>query len=177
MKLVTPSAQYEHSYRRYIEDLGNEERYPFPLDFDHADFAALIDRLEDFASGNHLPDGYVPSTTLWLVEGSELVGVTNIRHYLNDAIAHCGGHIGLGIRPSFRGKGLGKLLMELSINRLRIMGAEPIHIHCHKDNSASANTIKACGGTLQSEVEVDGYTVQRYLVITTDPKHCPDQQP
>ncbi|QFT55024.1 GNAT family N-acetyltransferase [Microbulbifer sp. THAF38] len=168
MKLVSPSANYEASYRQYIEELGNEERYPFPMDFDHADFEALIQKLSNFAQGKNLPEGFVPSSTLWLVDETEIVGVTNIRHYLNDRITHCGGHIGLGIRPKYRGKGYGKLLMKLSIQRLQEMSEGPVHIHCHKENSASANTIKACGGLLDSEIEADGKIVQRYLVKPGD---------
>ncbi|WP_445357105.1 GNAT family N-acetyltransferase [Microbulbifer sp. ANSA002] len=168
MKLVPPSAIYEASYQQYIEELGDEERYPFPMDFDHADFEALIQKLINFAQGKNLPEGFVPSSTLWLVDETKIVGVTNIRHYLNDRITHCGGHIGLGIRPKYRGKGYGKRLMELSIQWLQEMKAGTIHIHCHKDNPASANTIKACGGLFDSEIEADGKIVQRYLVKPGD---------
>lgn len=164
MKLVVPSIRYEYSYRQYIAELGDEERYPFPLDFEHSNFEALISRLNDFSLGQNIPEGYVQSSTLWLIKGEEIVGVTNIRHCLNDAIAYCGGHIGLGIRPSSRGKGYGKLLMKLSIDLLQGMAVQPIHIHCHKGNPASANTIKACGGVLESEITVGDEVVQRYLV-------------
>ena len=164
MELVVPSIEYEASYKEYIKELGDEERYPFPLDFDHSNFCKLIARLNDFAAGDNLPDGYVQSSTLWLVDGKEIIGVTNIRHYLNKAIEYCGGHIGLGIRPSCRGKGLGRNLMQLSIDYLRRMGVKTIHIHCHKDNQASSNTIKACGGVLDSEISDDGHIVQKYLV-------------
>lgn len=164
MKLVSPTAAYERSYRQYIVELADEERYPFPLDFEHADFDKLLVRLNDFAKGKNLPDGYVQSSTLWLVDNSEIIGVTNIRHRLNDAIKHCGGHIGLGIRPSQRGKGIGRQLMLRSIEYLRQLKVESIHIHCHADNLASANMIKACGGMLDSEINYAGLVVQRFLV-------------
>jgi len=164
MKLVAPSKDFQESYLAYIAELGDEERYPFPLDFDHDDFNLLLDKLKDFANGVNLPEGYVPSSTLWLVDQGELVGVTNIRHFLNDNIMHCGGHIGLGIRPSYRGKGLGSLLMKLSIVYIRNMGINEIHIHCYKNNLASSKAITANGGQLKSELQLDDGTVQRYLV-------------
>ncbi len=164
MKLVAPSAAYEQSYREYILELGDEERYPFPLDFEFDDFEQLLARLNDFAQGRNLPDGYVQSSTLWLVDNAQIVGVTNIRHRLNDAIRHCGGHIGLGIRPSYRGKGIGAQLMKMSINYLAQMNVSSIHIHCHKHNLASANMIKACGGTIDSEITDAGLVIQRFTV-------------
>ena len=164
MTLIRPSMEYRPSYLKYIAELGDEERYPFPLDFDCSDFQRMLDKIDDFANGVNLPSGFVQSSTFWLVEANEIIGVTNIRHRLNRAIEHCGGHIGLGIRPSYRGKGLGRLLMQLSIEWLLKRGVDPVHIHCYKNNPASANTIIANGGTLHSELDMDHQVVQRFLV-------------
>lgn len=148
-------------------ELGDEERYPFPLDFEHSDFAALLRRLDDFATGRNLPAEFVPASTYWLVQGSDLVGVSNLRHYLNDRIRHNGGHIGLGIRPSYRGRGLGNLLLALTIQEARKKGIAQVHVHCHKGNTASARMIARNGGKLDSEVSDAGSeeVIQRYLVV------------
>nr|WP_245335309.1 GNAT family N-acetyltransferase [Shewanella sp. WXL01] len=124
----------------------------------------MLSKLENFRLGENLPEGYVASTTLWLIDNEEIVGVTNLRHGLNEALRHCGGHIGLGIRPSMRGKGYGKDLMKLSVDQLRAMGERQIHIHCYADNLASANTTKAIGGELDSQVMIDDKLVERYIV-------------
>lgn len=166
MQLISPNQQYQQSYNDYINELGNEERYPFPLDFDHSDFPTLLQKLDDYKNGINIPDHAVPSTTLWLVDNSELVGVTNLRHFLNSQIEHCGGHIGLGIRPKYRGKGLGHLLMKLSIEKLNSMGVNPVHIHCYKNNTASAKVIIENGGILDSEITIENTVVQRYLVTS-----------
>jgi predicted acetyltransferase len=163
--LIRPSPEFEPSYREYIRELGDEERYPFPLDFDHLDFTALLDRLEDLESGRDLPSGYVPSSTYWLVEQQEIVGVSNLRHTLNNELRWCGGHIGLGVRPSRRGRGLGAELMGLTIREAWKRGIEEVHIHCYKSNTASARIIEANGGILHSEIE-DGdppKVVQRFV--------------
>lgn len=164
MELIAPSAEFKDSYIQYIQELGSEERYPFPLDFAYNNFDALLEKLNNFSLGINLPKGYVPSSTLWLIENDELIGVTNIRHFLNADIEHCGGHIGLGIRPSYRGKGIGKVLMKLSIEQLFAMGISDIHIHCYKHNVSSAACIIACGGALHSEISVDDSVVQRFIV-------------
>lgn len=164
VQLVLPGAEYEQSYHEYIEELGDEERYPFPLDFDHLDFAALLAKLERFRQGIDLPDGFVPATTYWLVDGCELVGVSNLRHNLNERIRYAGGHIGLGIRPARRGKALGSMLMELTLEKAAERGINPVHIHCHKHNEPSARMIISNGGILESEISDEGEVVQRYVV-------------
>ncbi len=164
MKLVKPSKKYQTSYLGYIKELGDEERYPFPLDFAYDDFDALLEKLENFALGKKMPTGYVASTTLWLVENEEILGVTNLRHKLNKQIMFCGGHIGLSIRPSQRGKSLGNKLMNLSIKKLHCMGVNQIHIHCYKSNLKSAKIIMNNGGVLDSEINDKEKIVQRYIV-------------
>jgi predicted acetyltransferase len=170
--LIKPSAKFEASYREYIRELGDEERYPFPLDFDHSDFPSLLHRLGEFEAGKNLPPGYVASSTYWMVEGLEIVGVSNLRHTLNQEIRRRGGHIGLGVRPSRRGCGLGVELMNLTIQQAWKRGIEEVHIHCYKTNPASARIIESNGGVLQSEIE-DGAPakiVQRFVVQTLDIK-------
>lgn len=168
MKLIEPSLAFEVSYRGYINELGDEERYPFPLDFDDSDFPALLARLRDYASGSNLPAGVVPSSTYWLVDGCELIGVTNIRHRLNKAIEHCGGHLGLSIRPAYRGCGVGHDLMRRSIQLLQARGVKDIHIHCYAANPRSAATIQASGGILHSTIRLHGKTIQRFRVNGDD---------
>ena len=167
--LTSPGLEYEQSYGAYIVELSDEERYPFPLDLPHKDFPALLSRLNDFAKGVNIPEGFVPSSTYWLVEHGELLGVSNLRHHLNDRIRNSGGHIGLGIRPSYRGRGLGHLLMALTIQEARRKGIGEIYLHCHKNNEASTRMIISNGGVLESELKgVEAAdTVQRYVVAVT----------
>ena len=166
VSFVQPHVAYEASYVAYIRELGDAERYPFPLDFEHDDFPALLKRLEDCASGVNLPEGFVPSSTYWLIEDGEIVGVSNLRHYLNDRIREYGGHIGLGIRPSCQGRGLGTRLLALTIEAARRRGIGEIHVHCNKDNPASAGMIVANGGMLDSEIEHGDpvEVIQRYII-------------
>lgn len=165
IQLVTPALQYRASYQTYIQELGDETRYPFPMDFPHEDFPALLNRLAEFRQGINIPDGFVASSTYWLVDGTELLGVANLRHCLNDRIRHAGGHIGLGIRPTRRGTGLGKTLLQLTITEAATKGINPVHVHCYRHNEPSARMIIANGGHLESEItEPAGEVIQRYLI-------------
>lgn len=164
MDLVLPSLEYQQSYHSYINELGNEERYPFVLDFDYQDFTNYLTKIKHFSEGINLPCGYVASSTFWLIHHNEIVGVTNLRHQLNPQIKHCGGHIGLSIRPSKRGTGLGILLMKLSIEKLHSMGNSELHIHCYESNLASERAIICNGGVFDSAIKTDSHIVKRYII-------------
>lgn len=170
MKLVIPSSELKQSYCDYINELGDEERYPFTLDLPFENFDAWLSQVNDFSQGKNLLENSVTNSTLWLVENHEIIGVTNVRHYLNTQIEHCGGHIGLSIKPSKRGKGFGKVLMAKSIEYLRSLGVLDIHIHCYKSNPASAQSIMANGGKLDSEIIEYGQVIQRFIVEYNKPK-------
>lgn len=164
INIVLPDIAYQQSYCEYIDELGEEERYPFPLDFEHSDFPAMLAKIADFATGRNLPEGYVPSTTYWLIIDGVLAGVSNLRHFLNAGLQEAGGHIGLGIRPSYRGQLWGAYLMQQTIARARQRGIEDVHIHCYADNAASSATIQRCGGVLLDTVSLVNATVARYIV-------------
>ncbi|MBF7073990.1 GNAT family N-acetyltransferase [Glaciecola sp. MH2013] len=173
MELVKPCLRYKQSYISYIQELGEEERYPFPLDFDHSDFVAMLQRNEDFAKGVNIPQGYVPSSTWWLVHNEEIIGVVNLRHYLNDNIKHIGGHVGLGIRPSYRGRGLSTKLLGLCMNEAKLLGISALHVHCYESNIASMSMIKSCGGELHSIVGTDDNNAEGVarFIISLCPAH------
>ena len=159
--------KYQESYIDYIKELADEERYPFPLDFDYDDFVGLIAKIQNYAAGINIPQDAVPSSTYWLIKDEDIIGVTNLRHFLNEKIAFCGGHIGLGVRPSRRGVGVGDFLMASSIGKLNAMGVKSIHIHCYKNNLASSCMIIANGGKLVSEFTDNEMVIQRYVVNDT----------
>jgi predicted acetyltransferase len=168
LRLINPSAKYKESYHSYIVELEDEEKYPYPMDFDYSDFPALIKKLINYSKGIDLPDWLVPNTTYWLIDGNKIIGVSHLRHSLNSALLASGGHIGLGIRPSYRGKGFGNKLLDLTVAKAKELGVDDVHIHCYKDNNVSSQMIQSSGGILVDETHEDGTDkiIQRYIVNT-----------
>jgi len=164
--LVKPHLRFKESYNNYINELADEERYPLTMDFDHTNFDSFLNKLKEYENGESLQEGHVANITYWLVEGSEIIGVSNLRPKLNEQIQYCGGHIGLGIRPSKRRNDFGSKLLELTIQEAWKLGLTELHIHCYKSNLASAKTIQANNGRLHSEITQD-QVVQRYVVNKT----------
>ena len=156
LSLIKPTVEYEKSYLSYIQELGGTERYPFTLDFEFDDFSALVTRLNNCSLGIDLPDDQVPHTTFWLVENGEIVGVSSL----------LGGHIGFGVRPSARGRGVAKELLRQTLREAGQLGISEVLVICLKDNIASSRVIRANGGRLESEYSAPEYSslLQRYVI-------------
>ncbi len=108
---------------------------------------------------------YVPSTTLFAVVGSRIVGTIQIRHKLNDFLLQFGGHIGYGVRPGERRKGYASEMLKQALRMCGELGIQRALITCDKENVASARTILKNGGVLENEVtEEDGTLLQRYWI-------------
>jgi len=71
-----------------------------------APWSAYCGRLESQRLGVDLPEGWVPVTFLVAEAEGQIVGRVSIRHALNAHLAEVGGHIGYGVRPGFRRRGL-----------------------------------------------------------------------
>ena len=99
------------------------------------------------------PEGYVPATTLWMIDGSEYVGRIAIRHRLTDQLRLAGGHIGYDVRPSFRRRGHATRMLAGALHVARDLGITHALVMCTVDNVVSRRVIERNGGVLQDEYE------------------------
>ena len=169
LALISPRTDLEGSYRSLIEEFKSlgERLVPFTLSFEYERFDELIGRLNDNAKGIGIPEGFVPNSSFWLVrDGTEIVGVSNLRHELTPALQIEGGHIGYGIRPSLRRMGFGVEVLRQTLVRARRRGIARVLLTCGRDNAASAKAILANGGVLDSEAYYPprNEVLQRYWI-------------
>jgi len=112
-----------------------------------AGFEAFVRWLRDQALENApRPEGHVPSTTLWWVDGAEYFGRLAIRHRLTARLLEKGGHIGYDVRPSARRKGHATAMLRAALPLAYDLGIEKALVTCNVDNVASARVIEANGG-------------------------------
>ena len=90
--------------------------------------------------------------------------MVNIRHYLTEAMLLNGGHIGDGVRPSERRKGIATQMIGLALEECCELGIGRVLMVCDKENIGSAKSILNNGGVLENEIIVDGVTEQRYWI-------------
>lgn len=101
-----------------------------------------------------VPENFVPATQLLFVRTADnrLVGMIQIRHYLNDYLAKFGGHIGYSVRPSERQKGHAKIMLKKALPLCEEIGIKKVLITCVDGNVGSERTIIANGGVYESTV-------------------------
>lgn len=79
-----------------------------------------------------------------------------------------GGHIGDGVRPSERRKGIATQMISLALDECKKMGIQRVLMVCNKENAGSAKSIRNNGGVLENEIVVDGVVEQRYWIELVD---------
>jgi predicted acetyltransferase len=165
LKLVKASNQYRDQIREMLDEwnASGEKIVPYSIRrLDYHDFAYYCENLEvTDTSGGLVPD----STFFCLDEARDImVGAVNIRHYLNEGLLLNGGHIGDGVRPSERRKGIATKMIALALDECRKLGIRKVLMVCDKDNIGSAKSIQNNGGILENEIEVGGVVEQRYWI-------------
>lgn len=129
---------------RYIREGANE--------LDDESFGRFVDgiraeRLEETPR----PEGYVPGTELWWVEGDEFFGRIGIRHRLTPMLLEMGGHIGYDVRPSARRRGHATAMLRQALRVAHELRIDPALITCDVDNVGSRTVIERNGGVLEDE--------------------------
>lgn len=112
-------------------------------------FPAYLRRLEQAADGTNLAKNRVPQTTYWFMRDDYPVGIVKLRHRLNDALRNQGGHVGYGVRPSERGKGMGKLMLISLLPKARKLSLNKLLVTCFETNEPSRRMVEAVGGRLE----------------------------
>ena len=119
--------------------------------------------------------GFVEGSQWMLIDMDTryILGMTNIRHYLNDTLLKTSGHIGYSIRPDERKKGYGRLQLQYALDFLHSIQVEKALVTCDEDNIASYKTIESCGGVLENITlnEKKGTLIRRYWIETDKNKH------
>ena len=97
------------------------------------------------------PEGYVPATEFWWVDGAVFLGRIVIRHRLTPALLEMGGHIGYDVRPPARRRGHASEMLRQTLEIAHDMGIDPALITCNVDNMGSRTVIERNGGVLEDE--------------------------
>ncbi len=167
MKLILVKASEE--YRQQITEMleewygAGEKIIPYAIRrLDYHDFEYYCENLEVKDDSK----GLVPDSTFFCLdeERNIMVGAVNIRHYLNESLLQRGGHIGDGVRPSERRKGIATRMISLALDECKKLCIDRVLMVCNKDNIGSAKSIMNNGGILENEIISDGTVLQRYWI-------------
>lgn len=165
LKLVKLSREYEPQLVDMMSEwLETGERIvPYSIrKNDYRDFEYYLNNLDI----KEEMDGKVPDSTFFCLDEEQniFVGAVNIRHYLTESMLLNAGHIGDGVRPSQRRKGIATQMIGLALEECKKLGIDRVLMVCNKENVGSAKSIINNGGVLENEIEVDGVVEQRYWI-------------
>ena len=171
--LVDPDVRYQQSFLAAADEFvaADQEHYAGPVSlpagpgFDGVEFtrAGLVDpdefaRYASYLLAERLPDtprpeGWVPHTVKWVVEGEEYVGRVSLRHTLTAQLLTWGGHIGYGVRPTARGRGAATAALAQMLPIAAGLGIDRVLVTCDVDNEPSRRTIERNGGVYEDTRE------------------------
>ncbi|PYQ30126.1 MAG: GNAT family N-acetyltransferase [Acidobacteria bacterium] len=152
----------EAVFVRAIASWPRDEATTFAPNFDPAAGVGEYVRLLDAqARGERLPDGWVPSITMFGFAGDEVVGRLQFRRVLNERLLLIGGNIGYAVLPQFRGRGYAKSMLRQGLTLACAEGLRRVLITCDEDNRASARIIESVGGKLENVVSTGEATPRK----------------
>ena len=167
MKLCIYSEITHDQFSDYITEweATGERIVPSATDRRGRSFGELQDawRTEESEAMNEW--GLVPATLYFLVDAHQkILGAIHHRHELTERLMQNGGHIGYGVRPSERGRGVASVMLSMLLQELRGRGHDRVLITCDDDNASSAGVIEKAGGRLQDRPVFEGKLTRRYWI-------------
>lgn len=122
-------------------------------------FAAWVEGLDRQSDPSRNRRG----SCLWIVENDQVLGGIALRHGTND-VTRVLGHIGYGVRPSARRRGIATWALGEMLSLARGFGLARVLLVCEVDNAGSVRTIEHHGGVLEELSETDHSPVRRYWI-------------
>ena len=170
MILTEPSLEYEKQIASYRKEfLDCESSMDGTGELRKTDDPKVwIRRSGLYKAPDAVPEGLVQATQYRFVreEDRKIVGMIQIRHYLNDYLAQYAGHIGYSVAPSERRKGYATKMLKTVLPICGKLGLGSVLITCNVGNEGSKKVILNNGGKYDSTVyEPDeGKYVERYWI-------------
>jgi len=166
--LVKPNLSYADEIIKYKEESLKEN----PLINGSAglnNFSSIEDWLEELkkrSSENTVPEGLVLSSTYLGIREKDnyIVGMIDIRHYLNEYLTQVGGNIGYSVRKSERNKGYAKQMLKLALEKCKELKIKKVLITCDEDNIASEKVILSANAKFEDIRCIDGENKKRFWI-------------
>lgn len=144
--LDKPDKKYEKSFKDYVlaYKKGDDHYYFNKYKMGLEDFHEYIKCLHNYSKGIDLQQGYVQTSSFWLIHSDEVVGVARVRHENQEF----SGHIGYDVAPCYRNKGYGSEILKLALKEAYKIGIKEAIVTCNIENIASKKIIEKQNGKL-----------------------------
>ena len=148
-KLVRPCVDAKESYISAMKEYHAEKRFlDREIPYLNNQFSVFVENMnEDRGQPNErFPDWVerVPETVLWLMKDNTYYGSLYIRHRLNWHLEKWGGHVSFVIRPTKRGQGFGKKILQKGIPAINAVGIDKALITIDPNDTAGIRIAECC---------------------------------
>ena len=166
--LVKPDLSYADEIIKYKEESLKES----PIINGSAGLDRLssiedwLEELNKRSCEDTVPEGLVPSSTYLGIreKDNSIVGMIDIRHYLNEYLTQVGGNIGYSVRKTERNKGYAKQMLKLALEKCKELKIKKVLITCDEDNIASEKVILSANAKFEDIRNVDGENKKRFWI-------------
>ena len=166
--LVKPNLSYADEIIKYKEEsLAESPIINGSAGLDRfSSIEVWLEELKKRSCEDTVPKGLVPSSTYLAVREKDnyIVGMIDIRHYLNEYLTQVGGNIGYGVRKTERNKGYAKQMLKLALEKCKDLKIKKVLITCDEDNIASEKVILSANAKLEDIRNVDGENKKRFWI-------------
>ncbi len=166
--LVKPDLSYADEIIKYKEEsLAESPLINGSAGLDRfSSIEVWLEELKKRSCEDTVPKGLVPSSTYLAVREKDnyIVGMIDIRHYLNEYLTQVGGNIGYGVRKTERNKGYAKQMLKLALEKCKELKIKKVLITCDEDNIASEKVILSANAKLEDIRNVDGENKKRFWI-------------
>lgn len=166
--LVKPDLSYVDEIIKYKEEALFEKAI-INSSISLEKFSSFEDWLEELkkrSTQETVPEGLVPSSTYLGVREKDnyIVGMIDIRHYLNKYLTQVGGNIGYSVRKTERNKGYAKQMLKLALEKCKELKIKKVLITCDEDNIASEKVILSANAKFEDIRSFEGKNKKRFWI-------------
>ena len=164
--LVKPDLSYADEIIKYKEEsLAESPLINGSAGLDRfSSIEVWLEELKKRSCEDTVPKGLVPSSTYLAVREKDnyIVGMIDIRHYLNEFLKQFGGNIGYSVRKSERNKGYAKQMLKLALEKCKDLKMKKVLITCDEDNIASEKVILSANAKFEDIRSLEGKNKKRF---------------
>jgi RimJ/RimL family protein N-acetyltransferase len=135
VRLVESSERYASKFRSVLDRVARERAYLILLE------APPLEMVSAFILGVIETDGV---QILAVTPADDVVGWCDINRNRRPGLQHSG-VVGMGLLPRYRGKGLGRMMLERAISDARVKGIERIELEVFASNTPAIRLYEGLG--------------------------------
>lgn len=148
-EIIYCRSQYFESFNKALGIVADEKVYIEMID--------RPDLTKTISFQNNMIEKNWPA--YYAIENESVIGWCDVSPFTNPRLAHRGG-LGMGCLPGFRGKGIGSLLLEATLNHSKKIGLEKVELNVYTSNLAAIKLYEKFGfeveGTIKKYRKLDG---------------------